>query len=65
MEMQQTLLSEVIPMQMSRKDVIRSLRIATCQGLFLLVLKHLFVSYLICKIFFASFFYTTLFRGLP
>lgn len=34
MEMQQTLLSEVIPMQMSRKDVIRSLRNATCQRLF-------------------------------
>lgn len=55
MEMQQTLLSEVILMQMSRKDVIRSLRNTTCQRLFLLVLKHLFVSYLIRKIFFAFF----------
>lgn len=32
--------------KMSRKDVIRSLRNAICQRLFLLVLKHLFVSYL-------------------
>lgn len=37
--------------KMSRKDVIRSLRNAICQRLFLLVLKHLFVSYLIHKIF--------------